>query len=81
VVDYEAMPIKIHLSRLLGERKIRAAELSRQTGISQNTLSKFYHEKAKGIEFETLEKLCRALGCSVSDLLQYSLKTQQSENV
>ena len=65
------MAIKIHLSKLLGERKINMAELSRQTNISKNTLSGFYHEKNTGIRLDTLEKICKALNCSIADLLEY----------
>ncbi len=58
-------------SRILGDKQIKAADLSRQTGVSKFALHKIYHEKNKGIEFETLNKLCKALQCSVCDLLEY----------
>jgi putative transcriptional regulator len=69
------MAIRIHLSRLLGERKMRMADINRQTGINKNTLSSLYAENVKGIQFETLEKLCRALGCSVGELIEYQPDT------
>ena len=65
------MAIKIHLGRLLGERKMKMAELSRMTGISKNALSDVYYEKGKAIRFETLEKICEALGCTVGELIEY----------
>ena len=65
------MAIRIHLGRLLGERKMKMAELSRLTGINKNALSELYYEKVKAIRFETLEKICRALGCNIQDLLEY----------
>jgi putative transcriptional regulator len=65
------MAIRVRLSRVLGEKRIKAAELSRRTGVSKYALHKLYHEKNKGIEFVTLEKLCQALDCSVGDLLEY----------
>ena len=65
------MAIRVRLSRILGEQRIKVAELSRRTGISKYALHRLYHEKNKGIEFGTLEKLCLALGCSVGDLLEY----------
>jgi len=65
------MPIKIHLGKLLGERKMRAAEVARKTGINPNTLSSLYNEEVSGIKFETLEKLCKFLNCSVSDILEF----------
>ncbi len=65
------MAIRIHLGRLLGERKMKMAELSRITGISKNALSDVYYEKGKQIRYETLEKICEALGCTVGDLIEY----------
>lgn len=65
------MPIKIHFSRLLGEHKVRAAEVSRRTGIDKNTLSSLYREDAKGIRFSTLEKLCKFFHCKINNLIEY----------
>lgn len=65
------MPIRVHLGRLLGERKLRASEVARKTGINKNTLSSLYNEKVSGIRFDTLEKLCKFLNCSIGDLIEY----------
>ncbi len=65
------MAIRIHLGRLLGERKMKMAELSRTTGISKNALSDVYYEKVKAVRFDTLEKICEALGCTVGELIEY----------
>ena len=65
------MAIRVRLSRIAGEQRIKMAELSRRTGISKYALHRLYHEKNKGIEFGTLDKRCQALGCSVGDLLEY----------
>ena len=65
------MPIKIHLSKLLGERKLRASDVARKTGINKNTLSALYNENVSGIKFETLEKLCKFLHCEIGDLVEY----------
>ena len=65
------MPIKVHLGRLLGERKLRASEVARRTGINKNTLSSLYNEKVSGIRFGTLGKLCKFLDCSIGDLIEY----------
>ena len=66
------MAIRFHLGRLLGERKMKMADLSKITGINKNTLSDlYYEEKVKGIRIETLEKICEALGCTVGELIEY----------
>jgi len=50
---------------------MKMSELSRETGIAKNALSDLYHEKTKGIQFDTLQKICAALNCTVADLLEY----------
>ncbi len=62
--------VKIHLSRLLGERRWTQAELSRKTGIRANTISEMYHELVDRISLEHIELICRALECTVGDLLE-----------
>jgi putative transcriptional regulator len=71
--------IRIHLGRLLGERKLKMSHLSQQTGISKNALSDLYYEKTKGIQFDTLEKICAALNCKVADVLEYITDEQREE--
>jgi putative transcriptional regulator len=70
--------IQMHLSRLLGERRIKIAELSRKTGISQHALLKLYHEKTEKVRLDTLERICQALDCQVADLVEY-VKTKPQQ--
>jgi putative transcriptional regulator len=50
--------------------RISQSELSKQTGITQKQLSALETGKTKGINFETLAKLCLFFSCTPSDLLQ-----------
>ena len=61
--------IRCHLSTLLGARKLKMIDVFRATNISQSTLAAIYHERAKGIDYQTVEKLCRFLNVSVGELL------------
>jgi putative transcriptional regulator len=63
--------IKIHLSRILGEKKMKMADLSRQTNINPHAIAELYYERAKAVYFDTLDKICEGLGCSVSELVEY----------
>jgi putative transcriptional regulator len=65
------MPIKIRLSSILGDKKLKMSEVSRKTGIGTSTLLRFYHERSDGIRFDVLEKLCEFLDCQPGDLLVY----------
>lgn len=62
--------IKCHLSRILGERKQKIAEVSRETGINRNTLHRLYNETATRIELDVIEQLCRYLEIEVGELFE-----------
>lgn len=63
--------IKNRLSTILGEKRIRVSELSRLTGISQNALNKIYNNKTKGIDFDTLNKLCAVLQKNTNEIFEF----------
>ena len=63
--------IENRLSRLLGERRLSIAELGRRTGIPYTSLHALYHGTATRVDLKTLDRLCRALGVGVGDILEY----------
>lgn len=65
------MTVRIHVSDMLGKRKMNQRELARRTGIRPNTINAMYHETIKRLEVEQLDKLCEALDCQPSDLLSH----------
>ena len=56
----------------MGEKRVKIADIERDTGLSRTTLSRLYHEKAGRLDFDTLEVLCRYLDVQVGDLLEIS---------
>ena len=62
--------IRLHLSRLMGERRLKIADVVRDTGISRTALTRLYHEKVERLDLETLEILCRYLDVEVADMLE-----------
>lgn len=62
--------VKCHLSRIMGERKLKISDVARDTGISRGTITRLYQETAQRIEIDVLNKLCRYLDCQVSDLFE-----------
>lgn len=46
-------------------------ELAMKVGITQANLSILKTGKARGIRFETLDKICSALNCQPGDILEY----------
>ena len=63
------MPIRIFLSRKLGELRMTQADLSRKTGIRQNTISDMYHEMCDRVNLDHLDLICEALECDLSEIL------------
>lgn len=63
--------IKCHLSRLMGERKLKISDVARDTGLHRNTITLLYQETANRVDLDALNTLCRYFGVSVGDLLEY----------
>ncbi|TKF19485.1 helix-turn-helix transcriptional regulator [Vibrio genomosp. F6] len=62
--------IKCHLSTLLGAKKLKIADVVRETGVNRSTVNRLFHETNNRIDFETLEKICLYLNCTVGELLE-----------
>lgn len=60
--------VRANLCRLLGERKMSQAELSRITGIRPNTINDLYHGIAQRVNLEHVDRICEALNCELSEL-------------
>jgi putative transcriptional regulator len=65
------MPIIINIDVMLAKRKMKSKELVKEIGITPANLSILKNGKAKGIRFETLEKICIALDCKPGDIIDY----------
>ncbi|MDE6731873.1 MAG: helix-turn-helix transcriptional regulator [Oscillospiraceae bacterium] len=64
--------IKITLSRKLGELRITQSELAEATGIRANTINDLYHDVAERVNLEHLDRICEALGCNLSEIVEFS---------
>ena len=62
--------IKIHLSKLLGERRISQIELARRTGIRPATRNEIYWEFAERVSLEHIDIICKMLGCKIEDFME-----------
>ena len=60
-----------NLSREMGTQRLSVQEVARRAGLHYNTVYELYHDRSRRIDFETLDKLCRALGVGVGDILEY----------
>ena len=64
--------IEIHVDELLARQERSFYWLAKETGISHTTLWRLKKGKALGINFETLEKLCRTLSCQPGEIIKVS---------
>ena len=63
------MPIRIFLSRKLGELRMTQADLARKTGIRAATISDMYNEMCDRVNLDHLDLICEALDCDLSEIL------------
>ncbi|WP_330573981.1 helix-turn-helix domain-containing protein [Criibacterium bergeronii] len=63
--------VKIHLSRILGEKRMSQKELSEKTGIRRATINEMYHELVERINLDYLSKMCEVLNVKIEDILEY----------
>ena len=65
------MAIIVTLDVALAMRKVRSKDLARQIGITEANLSLLKQGKVRGVRFETLDAICRVLGCQPADILRH----------
>jgi putative transcriptional regulator len=65
------MPVIVRLDVMLALRKTRAKDLAAEIGITEANLSLLRTGKVKGVRFDTLARICRALQCKPGDILDF----------
>lgn len=74
--------IQSRLSVLMAERGLKISDLYEETGISKTTLMAIAENTGKGVQFDTVDKLCNFLGVTPCDFFDYSpyiVETQKSD--
>ncbi|OCT12644.1 hypothetical protein A8709_33070 [Paenibacillus pectinilyticus] len=79
--------IKCNLGVILAERGIKNIQIAEATGINKNTISGLVTNRATGIQYDTLEKICTYLNITAGDLftivdfsVNYSEHTKLDDN-
>lgn len=62
--------VRIHLSKLLGERRMTQKRLAELTGIRPNTINEWYNEITISLKLEHIDRICEVLGCSIEELIE-----------
>lgn len=69
--------IRITLCEVLGRKKMTRKKLAELTGVRPNTIGDLYNEKLRRIDFDLLDRICEALECDVSDIIQYEKNAKE----
>lgn len=72
--------IEVRVDQLLAAHGRTFYWLAKETGISHTTLWRLKKGKALGINFDTLEKMCQALGCQPGDVLTFANGTKSRKS-
>ena len=65
------MGIRVYLEDVLKAKQMTSKELCALVGITEANLSILRSGKAKGVRFNTINKICWHLGCDVGDILKF----------
>ena len=69
--DIEYGTIKIKLEDIIREQNISINKLAFRAEMQRTQLKAYIHNDVQRVDLDILARLCRALGCSVNDLLEY----------
>ena len=65
-----------HVSRAMGERRLSIQEVVRRSGLAYSTVHDVYHDKARRMDWQTVDSLCRGIGVTtLTELFEYRSDT------
>jgi len=62
--------IRCRLSILMGQKRLRIADVARLTGLNRSTISALYRDRATRVDLPAIDRLCALFECSVDALLE-----------
>ena len=65
---------------ILAKKRLKVADVARETGLSKSTLTALYYERSKNPTFETLQKVADFLEVTIADLLKVGQIERQASN-
>lgn len=71
--------IRCHLNRLMGERRLKVADVVRDTGLPRSTVTALWKDNATRIELPVLSILCHYFNCHIGELLEFSSNGNHAE--
>ena len=71
--------LKCHLSKIMGEKRLKMSDVSRDTGINPGTIRRIFNETATRVELNVVETLCEYLEIEVGELYELQGKKTKKE--
>ena len=63
--------IRLTIDRYLEKASITRYELAKRTGIKFQIIDNYYKNKVVRYDSYVLDRICEALGCDISDIVEY----------
>ncbi len=63
--------LKCHLSKIMGEKRLKISDVARDTDINRGTITRLYNETATRVDLEIIDSLCTYLQISVGELFEH----------
>ena len=63
--------IRLTLNQALEKYQVTRYELAKRTGIQYHIIDNYYKNKVKRYDSDLLDRICTALDCDLSELLEY----------
>jgi putative transcriptional regulator len=79
-MEDEGMGLQSNLSTLMGKHRYNIQDVRERTGLSRNTISSLYNDKATRIDFTTITKLCTLFECPVNELLVFAAHKDNTQS-
>ena len=64
--------VRLRLDIYLKERGISRYELSKRTGTQYQIIDSYYKNKVMRYDSDLLNRICLALDCDISDIIEYT---------
>lgn len=67
--------LKCHLSKIMGEKRLKISDVARDTDINRGTITRLYNETATRVDLEVIDSLCAYLQVSVGELFEHKTES------
>ncbi|MGY5612500.1 helix-turn-helix domain-containing protein [Vibrio brasiliensis] len=63
--------LKCHLSKIMGEKRLKISDVARDTQINRGTITRLYNETATRVDLDVIDSLCAYLDVTVGELFEH----------